>query len=453
MRLSARGAELVRTVLSGRVVPDLDSAGQDLLDRLVRAGLIVPPPRAPVEVGDVTVVIPARSAPGPVERLLASLPEAMSVVLVDDGSAVRLGDHINRPGLDVIRHDTALGPAAARNAGAAEVLTDWVLFVDADLEPPAGWVASLRAYAHGADVVAVAPRVTSRPAAGAAGWFESASPSLDLGRDPADVGPGRPVPYVPSAALLVRRSAFEACGGFDPRLHIGEDVDLVWRLVDHGRVRYEPDVRVHHAPRRSLPVALNRRREYGTSAAPLSLRHPGTVRHVEVSWWSFGPWALAVAGRPWLGAAAGAATLWLSPRAAKALPAQQARRLAAQGHHRAFVGLGRWLSRPLLPVTLALAVASPPLRRRLGAAVALGLADVAWREWCRGEGADPRTRSGEMLSAVAATVLDDAAYSVGVWQGALRHRTLGPLLPRIGPLRRGRGQRGKGERLSPRGEG
>jgi mycofactocin system glycosyltransferase len=440
MRLSPRGAEVVRAVLSEGVAPDLDRAGQELLDRLLQAGLIVAPPRPPVGVGDVTVVVPALSAPAPVERLLASLPEAISVILVDDGSPVPLGDSISRPGLKVVRHDSPKGPAAARNAGAAEVLTTWVLFVDADLEPPADWVAALRAYAQEKDVVAVAPRVISRPAAGAAGWFERACPSLDLGPDPADVGLGRPVPYVPSAALLVRQSSFQACGGFDPRMHVGEDVDLVWRLVHHGRVRYEPDVCVNHAPRPSLSAALNRRRQYGTSAAPLSLRHPGTVRHVEVSWWSFAPWALAVAVRPWLGAAVGAATLWLSPRAATALPPRHARQLAAKGHHRAFVGLGRWLSRPLLPVTVALAVASPTLRPRLAAAVAIGLADVARQGWRR-EGADPRTRTTEPLGAVAATVLDDAAYSLGVWQGAVRHRTLGPLLPRISPLREKRGQR------------
>ena len=36
---------------------------------------------------------------------------------------------------------------------------------------------------------------------------------------------------------------------------------------------------------------------------------------------------------------------------------------------------------------------------------------------------------------VAARLLDDAAYSVGVWQGCLTRRTVRPLLPLIGGKR------------------
>lgn len=35
------------------------------------------------------------------------------------------------------------------------------------------------------------------------------------------------------------------------------------------------------------------------------------------------------------------------------------------------------------------------------------------------------------LSRVIAGALDDAAYSIGVWQGMLRHLTEGPALPRL----------------------
>ena len=77
--------------------------------------------------------------------------------------------------------------------------------------------------------------------------------------------PGSRVSYVPTAALLVRRSALDSVaiddaaipapghlagpgplssrGVFDPALRYGEDVDLIWRLHDAGwRVRYEPSV-------------------------------------------------------------------------------------------------------------------------------------------------------------------------------------------------------------------
>jgi GT2 family glycosyltransferase len=47
-------------------------------------------------------------------------------------------------------------------------------------------------------------------------------------------------PWFSGAAVVLRRSAFDAVGGFDPRLFMyGEDVDLAWRLRARGlRLRY-----------------------------------------------------------------------------------------------------------------------------------------------------------------------------------------------------------------------
>ena len=56
--------------------------------------------------------------------------------------------------------------------------------------------------------------------------YEAARSPLDLGDEPGLAGPGRRVGFVPATALVVRRSAFEAVGGFDTRLTVGEDVDL-----------------------------------------------------------------------------------------------------------------------------------------------------------------------------------------------------------------------------------
>jgi len=55
-------------------------------------------------------------------------------------------------------------------------------------------------------------------------------------------------PWVSGAATLLRRSAFEAVGGFEPRIFMyGEDVDLSWRLRAAGqRLRYVPRLAVVH---------------------------------------------------------------------------------------------------------------------------------------------------------------------------------------------------------------
>ncbi|MGQ0743986.1 MAG: glycosyltransferase family 2 protein [Acidimicrobiales bacterium] len=58
-----------------------------------------------------------------------------------------------------------------------------------------------------------------------------------------------PVDWLSGSALLVRREAFEAVGGFDERYFMyAEDTDLCWRLARAGwRVGYVPGARVIHA--------------------------------------------------------------------------------------------------------------------------------------------------------------------------------------------------------------
>src|SRR5206468_8616958 len=108
---------------------------------------------------------------------------------------------------------------------------------------------------------------------------------LDMGDRPSVVGAGSPVPYVPSAALLLRRAA--APDGFDPALEVGEDVDLVWRLSDAGwRVLYDPRATVRHEHRTALPAFARRRLTYARSIALLARRPPGALPAVWVEPWS-----------------------------------------------------------------------------------------------------------------------------------------------------------------------
>ena len=55
-------------------------------------------------------------------------------------------------------------------------------------------------------------------------------------------------PWFSGAAVLLRRAAFDAVGGFEPRIFMyGEDVDLSWRLRAKGfRLRYAPRCAVVH---------------------------------------------------------------------------------------------------------------------------------------------------------------------------------------------------------------
>ena len=256
-RVSTGGAHVLAAALTGEQPETAIVA--TLLDRFVDAGALHPQPDAgPLSADDVTVVIPAYGdVPTP--------PSGLHTIVVDDGSRTPL----DVAGADMIRLERNHGPAAARNAGLAQVRTPLVAFVDADVDATDGWLAPLLAHFSDPRVALVAPRVAGLPGDGVIARYEQRHGPLDLGDQPARIAAGTRVSYVPAATLVCRVDALRAVGGFDESMRVGEDVDLVWRLIESGhRCRYEPESTVHHRPRPNLGAMLRQRVGYGRSAAP-----------------------------------------------------------------------------------------------------------------------------------------------------------------------------------------
>lgn len=83
-----------------------------------------------------TIVIPYRNRAAYLPSTLASLPIGVPLVLVDNGSTDQSADicrefAATRPHVRCISHEGG-GASAARNAGLAEVRTEWVYFFDSD---------------------------------------------------------------------------------------------------------------------------------------------------------------------------------------------------------------------------------------------------------------------------------------------------------------------------------
>jgi mycofactocin system glycosyltransferase len=331
----------------------------------------------------------------------------------------------------LLRHDTALGPAAARNAGLRAAASRTVAFLDSDCVPAAGWLAPLRPHLADPRVAVVAPRIGPLPAE-RPGWvtpYEDVASALDLGPHPGPVRPFSAVPYVPSAALLARRSALGA--GFDEHLRVAEDVDLVWRLAAAGwRIRYEPAAGVAHAHPTATSTWLRRRAFYGTGAALLAARHGAAVAPLVISPWSAAAWALALLGGR-RGAAGAVAVLAVASgrlalqlrRPGEPAPVAFAARLVVDGTGAAGRALARAATRHHWPVAAGAALVSPRVRRAVLAAAVVD-AVAAWR---------PHRGAVGLARFAAARRLEDLAYGAGLWAGALRAGSLRALVPAAPP--------------------
>ncbi|KAA9133683.1 mycofactocin biosynthesis glycosyltransferase MftF [Microbacterium caowuchunii] len=419
-------------LLRGRDLRVSDPTSRRLAEHLLSAGLAEPVvgslPALPLD--GVTVVIPVKDRPEPLSRLLASLPDGLGgVIVVDDGSedAEGIAAAARAYGVDLVRLEVNAGPAVARNTGLARVRTEFVAFIDSDVVVEPDAIGLLLRHFADPRLALAAPRVLSTAVA-APIWithYEDARSSLDLGGDAASVRPRSPVTWVSSTALVGRVAALGM--GFDPSMRVGEDVDIVWRLVEDGwRVRFEPAAVVRHEPRSTTGTWLGRKRFYGTGAHPLGQRHPEDIAPAVLPWWGVALLILAALQRRWAAAAAALVVAGVVVRITRKLG--HVRRpwlLSLRLTGTSLVATGTQgialLVRHWWPAAVAAALFSRRARRLLAIAAVV---DSVW-EFLR-----LRPRLDPVRFAVARR-LDDLAYGWGVWEGALRGRSIRALLPAI----------------------
>jgi mycofactocin system glycosyltransferase len=367
------------------------------------------------------VVIPCRDNASGLARVLSALPTTRCIV-VDDASkeSASLEQAATAHGATYVRLETPSGPAAARNIGVAHASTPFVLFVDSDviIDDGEALIAELGGTFVDPLVGAAAPRVRGE-GTGILGSFERQHGALDLGANAALVRPGGSVSYVPTAVLMVRRQACD--DGFASNLRTGEDVDFVWRLHDRGwLIRYEADLEVHHPSRDTFAAWWRQRQSYGASAAALAERHPDRLAPLRADVLTASVWFAALIGRwsligPLLTFAIRGMTQQLPASLADRDDA--ARQIVLSGVGHAGRPLSRSLVRSFLPV---LVVGLVPRRTRRLSATLLVVGTLA-RLW--GQSVTPAT--------VGLSLADDAAYSVGLFDGAFRHKQFGVLVPRL----------------------
>ena len=134
-------------------------------------------------------------------------------------------------GVDVVRPPPSARPRTPATPAPPRAGRDWILFLDADCEPPAGSARRVLRRAVADDVGALAGEVV--PATGPRRSPPATAPHANfLGQQAHLAHPYRP--RAVAANLLVRRAAFEQVGGFYEGVRAAEDTDFSWRLQQAG---------------------------------------------------------------------------------------------------------------------------------------------------------------------------------------------------------------------------
>jgi GT2 family glycosyltransferase len=180
---------------------------------------------------------------------LTRLPERPTIVVVDNASVDGTAEAITRrfPQVEVLPAGGNLG-AVSRNLGVRQVQTPYVALSDDDTWWEPG------ALAQAADLLDAHPRLAIAVARILVGPEEEEDPicaELERSPLPRESGmPGPPPLGFMAGASVVRRSAFLAAGGFEPRFFLGGEEELLAAdLVAAGWwLCYVSRLLVHHHP-------------------------------------------------------------------------------------------------------------------------------------------------------------------------------------------------------------
>jgi len=216
-----------------------------------------------------SVIIPALNEEKYIEKCIKAIHELdrinleLEVIVIDNNSNDRTVSIAHECGARVFVK-TGMNISALRNYGVSISKGDLIAFIDADCEVSKDWLSqALKTMIEkSADVVGnyyTAPKES--------GWIGRTSDIIMKENHVKDIK------YFPAGNMFLRRSCFEAVGGFDTCLETSEDVDLCHRLRANGyRLRQSPDLcSIHYGTPKNIKSFIKRELWHGKTMVPIFL--------------------------------------------------------------------------------------------------------------------------------------------------------------------------------------
>jgi len=230
----------------------------------------------------ISVVVALHNAASTLDDCLGSLltlnyPD-YEVIVVNDGSTDASATIMERYPFRHFTLATNSGISAGRNVGLREATGQIVAYIDADARADPDWLSYLAAtYLEAGVDGAGGPNIVPREDAWVAQCVYRApgGPTQVMFND-------RYAEHIPGCNMSFRKAALEAVGGFDEQFRkAADDVDICWRLIEHGfKIGFSPSAVVWHHRRPSIRAYWRQQVGYGESEALLERKFPS----------KFNPW-------------------------------------------------------------------------------------------------------------------------------------------------------------------
>jgi glycosyltransferase involved in cell wall biosynthesis len=227
-----------------------------------------------------SIIVPTFNEEDFLPRLLASIARQeytdREVIVADNGSRDRTRAIARSHGARVVAGGT---PAVGRNRGAAAARGEYLMFLDADVELPDGFLSRILHRFDEEFVDICIPWI--RPIDGAKAiyrtiyQFSNTFYKLMEVLQPQGLG----------VCILVTRRLHERIGGFTESRRVSEDYDYISRAAKVGRFRVFPGVHVYHSVRRYVAEGVGPLVQKQVASGMLYLL---TGKAAEVSDYEFG---------------------------------------------------------------------------------------------------------------------------------------------------------------------
>ena len=244
---------------------------------------------------ELSVIIPAHNAGTTLPTQLAALrmqetSTSFEVVVVDNGSVDDTGSIVlaaaaSDPRIRLVRAMDLQTPGYSRNVGYHASRARLLAFCDADDRVRPAWVEAMRRALDQHPVVMGSLDYTRLNPS----WQQRARGSDGVRRLGLVDGV---FPYVISACLGATREAFEAVGGFDESMRVGQDVEFSWRCFQANiPIHFAPEAVVDYRLRTGLWATFVQARNYGRARMEIrrrmdeaGLRRTGGIRWRNIGW-------------------------------------------------------------------------------------------------------------------------------------------------------------------------